>query len=81
MEGNNKQILEMIKSELLKNTSGEIDENDSIESFHISSLNYIKFLVLTEVKLNIQFNDEELIFNRDTKVGDLVNMILRKCES
>ena len=65
------------------NTIKPIDvimEEDYVDSRNVgfSSLQFLTFIVKLEEEFNIEFEDEELTFERYQKISDFINEIERK---
>lgn len=49
-----------------------------VESIGISSIDYVKILIMLETEFDIEFDDDDLVLDENTCISDLANKICAK---
>lgn len=61
---------------------GEIDKglngDTKVESIGVSSIDYVKILIMLETEFDIEFDDEDLVLDENTCISDLASKVRAK---
>jgi len=72
------EVIALVKKVLEKQESGIIDDNMDLSALGLDSLKAMELIVELESFFNIEFEDEELLFENFNNVSKIVNRISEK---
>ena len=71
------KIISIVKS-VIGETEKELSGSTVIENIGISSIDYVRTLIMLETEFDIEFDDEDLVLDNDTCIEDLAGKVCAK---
>jgi len=71
------RIIEVIKGVIGENDK-ELTDDTKVESIGVSSIDYIKILIMLETEFDIEFDDDDLVLDENTCIYDLASKVCAK---
>lgn len=71
------RIIEVIKGVIGENDK-ELTSDTKVESIGVSSIDYIKILIMLETEFDIEFDDDDLVLDENTCISDLASKVCAK---
>lgn len=71
------RIIEVINGVVNENNK-ELTGDTKVESIGVSSIDYVKILIMLETEFDIEFDDDDLVLDENTFISDLANKISAK---
>jgi len=67
---------------VVKGVIGESDKeltgDTKVESIGVSSIDYVKILIMLETEFDIEFDDDDLVLDESTCISDLASKVCAK---
>ena len=73
------KIINVVKGVIGENVDN-LNGDTKVESIGVSSIDYVKVLIMLETEFDIEFDDDDLIFDEDTCISDLAGKICAKMD-
>ena len=71
------RIIGVIKGVIGENDK-ELTGDTKVESIGVSSIDYVKILIMLETEFDIEFDDEDLVLDENTCISDLASKVSEK---
>jgi acyl carrier protein len=77
MESIGERIIEVLKS-VLEIDGAEINENTEMKEFGINSISFIKLIIAVEEEFGIEFDDQDLEYDKFATVASITAYVKEK---
>ena len=71
------KIISVVKV-VLGEDGRELTGDTKVESIGVSSIDYVKTLIMLETEFEIEFDDDDLVLDEDTCIADLAYKVCAK---
>lgn len=71
------RIIGVVK-EVIGESEKELTADTKIESIGVSSIDYVKTLIMIETEFDIEFDDDDLVLDESTCISDLASKVCAK---